>query len=130
MTKWYSTNEEDYRHTEIEAAIAEAFDDSTIKAGEIRSIWEGDAIIRRAGSYAPFRMVEELSERAYDECGEYAEDWPDCSKEQEHELEQRIAAAINSWADDFGHQPTFGTVGNVREIKVRLTSEDGAWEYV
>jgi hypothetical protein len=134
MTKWYSSNEEDYKHTDIEDAIAEVFDDTEIKVGAVRLVWEGDAVTRKAGDYLPKRhlgVVEQLTDNAYEECGEYAENWlSKITVDQEQDLRDRIANAINAWADDHGLHPTFGTVENVRDIMVRLTSEDGDWEYV
>lgn len=130
MAKWYSANDEDYSHSEIEDAVTEVFDDPEIAVGEVRSVWEGEVTIKKAGEYAPEDMVTLISDRAYAMCG-YVDGWPmNCTKEQGQELNKMVAEAINTWASIHGLQPTFGTVKDVREIKVRLTSADGAWEYV
>lgn len=130
MTKWYSSNEEDFKHTEIDDAVTEVFDYEEAKPGDVRLVREGDAVISKAGQFVPAALTSDMNNCACDECGEYAEDWPACTKDQEQDLEQRIADAINAWADDHGLQPTFGTVENVRDIEVRLLDEDGNWEYV
>lgn len=130
MTKWYSSDEENFDHTDIEDAVREVFDDPEVKVGAVRLVWEGDAAIPKAGEFVPAGIINDLNACACDLCGYHAADWPDCTNDQEKDLEQRIAAAVNAWANDHGMQPTFGTVDNVRGIEVKLLSEDGEWEHV
>lgn len=128
MEKCYSTNGEDFNYTEIEDAIESAFDDPDLPIGTVVTIDEGDAIPWKAGDFADGFPVETLANSAYDEAGEYADGWPNCTKEQESDLAQRIKSAVNQWADDHGLQPRFYRVANIKEIKVKLTSKTGDYE--
>jgi hypothetical protein len=48
--------------------------------------------------------------------GEYGEDWPNASKDQEAELTEALQAAFAAWLDRHGLRPEFFMVENVREI--------------
>lgn len=62
-------------------------------------------------------LVESLNERAYDTCGECAEDWPQVSDEAKCEFENFMKQWITK------HCPvTFYTVANVRPYSI--TAED------
>ena len=62
-------------------------------------------------------VIEDIQCQAYDECGEYAEDFlSNISKEAKAELEKMIAA----WVEKHD-KPTFWLVENVKE---RLVTED------
>lgn len=62
-------------------------------------------------------VIEQLACRAYDECREYAEDYPDVSKEAKAELDGLLAA----WAHKHC-APSFYKIKSVREYQV--TAED------
>lgn len=125
--KCYGINDEYFNHSELEDAITEALDNPDLPVGAVVKVYEGDAVPWKAGDFSDGFPVDSLMERAYDEAGEHAGDWPDCTKEQETDLEQRIKDVVNQWADDHGLQPKFCRVDNVREIQVELTSEDGSY---
>lgn len=42
-------------------------------------------------------VIELVGEKAYDECGEAAEDWPSPSKEAERELGVELGNVIDAW---------------------------------
>ncbi|KAB0665638.1 hypothetical protein F6V25_07910 [Oryzomonas japonica] len=125
--KWYSTNGEEFNHTELDDAIRSALDDLRIPVGSVVTVYEGDSLVRKAGDYAPC-IFDELASAAGDECGEYGDDWPNCSKEEIKNLDERIKRAVNEWADNYGLHPTFGTVSNVKGIKVKLLDNTGNYE--
>lgn len=128
--KCYSINDEDYSFTELEDAIIAALEkDMTIPVGTIITVWEGDAVKCKAGDF-PAVDIESMAERACDEVGECAEDWPDCGKEEESDLNERIRAVVNQWADDHGLHPNFYRISNTKTIKVKLTSESGDYQIV
>lgn len=110
----YSTDEETYRGGEGDraTALAVAIEEEGIEVG--RTVWTGEVIKQQAGAFFGGRdTVEYMQERAYDEAGEFAEDWlADVTKEQEAELHDAIVKAINEWADKHGLHPTFYTVEN------------------
>ena len=62
-------------------------------------------------------VIEQLACRAYDEGGEFAEDYPEVSKEAKAELHELLAA----WARKHC-TPTFYLIKNVREYEI--TAED------
>ena len=129
-TKWYSINEEDFTSTELDDVVADAWDNSTYASGAEFSVWEGDAVVKKAGSFLNVDlMLEHMTEAAYDESGDWAEDWlQDCTNGQTEDLACQIYELVNQWADVYKLQPKFGTVENVKEIRIRITSEEGDWE--
>jgi hypothetical protein len=62
-------------------------------------------------------VLEMMGERAYDECGESAENYPDVTKEAREELD----ALLMAWMEKHA-KPTFYRVVNVRPYT--LTAED------
>lgn len=128
MEKCYSINGEEFNYTELEDAIRDAFDDARMKVGNTVTIFEADAELWKAGCFADAFPVDTLCNRAYDEAGEYADNWPDCDKDQEADLEQRIKDVVNQWADDYGLQPNFWQVSNVKKLNVKMLTEEGQYE--
>jgi hypothetical protein len=110
----HSTDEETYRGGECDrsTALAVAIEEEGIEVG--RTVWTGEVINQQAGEFFGGRdTVGYMQELAYDEAGEFAEDWlADVTKEQEAELHDAIVKAINEWADKHGLHPTFYTVEN------------------
>lgn len=128
---FYSTNDERFDHTEMEDAVWEVFDYVGAMPGDERTIYKGDGCNKKAGDYAPvYHFLEGMDELAGDDCGEFSEDWlKKVTKEQTDDLSRRIRDAVNAWADEHALQPTFGTVENVKAIRVRLLESDD-WEEV
>jgi hypothetical protein len=62
-------------------------------------------------------IISALNERAWEEGGEYADDWPDLSEEEETELEDLIVGYLEK-----KHAPTFYVVTNI--IKKTITADD------
>ena len=132
--KIYSLNGEDYNFNEMHEAIDAHLDEST-KKGDIITVYEGDKHKFKAGDFFTDvgSIIDDISCEAFEIHGEYSEDWPDFKNEGARvkaliALGDEIRKAINIWADNNKLQPTFSGVKNVREIKVKLTSDDG--EYV
>lgn len=114
----YSTDEENYNFESLAEAI-ESMDDP--QPGYI--VYEGDVVQRPASHYWRGRrglewLLENLNEQAYDEAGEFAEDWPGNSitDEGEKALEVGIKALLDQHI-----KVSFYTVANVRRIE--LTAE-------
>lgn len=124
--KCYSINEEEYSYDDIYDAI-EAFVDGCsdeeiqqIYDGEI-TIYEGDALQRKASDFLSFNVYDNLQDNAYEEAGEYSEGWLDnLTDEQYDELQNNIKKVINDWADKHKKQPTFWTVENVKQLRVKV----------
>lgn len=128
MGKCYSTNGEEFNYDDIEDAIRDAFDDPAIEVGAVVIIHEGDAVPHKAGDFAPTDIIDTLACGAGDDGGEFAGDWPDCTRDQEKDLKQRVRDAVNQWADEHDLHPTFYGVANSREIWVEMTDEDGGYK--
>lgn len=52
-----------------------------------------------------------------DYLGEWAEDWPKCTQEQEDELTRMLRRTFGQWLYKHGLRPTFFNVKNPKEIK-------------
>lgn len=82
------------------------------------TVWVGDALPPDAASYIDAdSVIEQMGERAMDDCGECAEDYPDVTAEARRELDD----ALKAWARKHC-TPRFWQVRNVREYV--LTAED------
>lgn len=128
--KCYSTNGEDFNYTELDDAVYDAFDDSTIEVGAIAVIDVGYSVELKAGDFVDFYPLDILANAAYDKYDEYVGDWPNCTKEQEAELLACLKDAVNAWADKHSMHPKFYGVSNVHEITVKLLSEEGEYEII
>ena len=120
----YSYNMEDY-YADLQEVIEDVIGDieefpATFTFGEADS---------RHHTISDFMMVdillEDAQERAYDECGEWTQDWLEGVKEED---KIALAQMIESWARISGNQPKFYSVENVRHITVEILNEDGDYE--
>lgn len=84
------------------------------------TVWKGEKFpINTTGYVDAGDVIEMLGERAYDDVGEFAEDWPDVPDEARQELD----ALLSEWISKHCIA-TFYRVRNVVEYK--LTAEDFA----
>jgi hypothetical protein len=94
----YSTDEEYFHdHTNAEVtrdeAIAEAIDELGLEDGD--SFYLGKQRTIDAAEYLDAeRILEEVSDRIYDEAGEISEGWPDVSAEDVADLSNRLMDAF------------------------------------
>jgi len=128
----YSIDGETYKHMTSDDALEELFDTLDISDFNdedfCQSIWQGTKVEPKASEFVP-AVVEGLSERAYDDCGEPAEDWPASNQAQDNELRELVQWVVDAWADDHKLQPNFYTVEDTEEIPVRLTQPAGPGTY-
>lgn len=85
------------------------------------TVSRGEVVKHNASHYFNHvsRIIEYMGEEAYEECGEYCGDWPECvTNKQEEELSKSIKELIDYWASKHGHHPTFFSVINVCEVEV------------
>lgn len=54
-----------------------------------------------------------------DYCAEFADDWPDPTKEQLADLDKRLSDALRGWLDDHEMWPDFFLVDNIFEVTYR-----------
>lgn len=64
-------------------------------------------------------LLEEIGNRAYDECGEWAEDYPDVDKKEVEKLDKYIKRWLKK-----NCQPTFWIVRNVKPYELKAEDMD------
>jgi len=64
------------------------------------------------------RVLDDIGESVYDECGEPAEDYlRQVKPEHEKILSERLTKAVNEWMQEFGYAPSFFRIVNVEPFK-------------
>jgi hypothetical protein len=134
MEKCYSTDQEEFIYSELADAIERAWDsldhETPVESiGAIVTVYEGDSHPYNPLGWLP-DMVEYMGERAYDDGGEFASDWPPASKEQSAELQADVERVVTAWLEKHSMQPMFWSVINVKEVRARITSETGDYELI
>ena len=119
--KWcYSFNEENYegdfetKEQAIEEAIwyykDDELDQDFIYVGQTKAIILGVNVDR---------IIEDVGENAYDQAGEYAEDYLSNVTVQDGSiLEERLNNVLLAWMKEFKYEPKFWTVENVESVEV------------
>jgi len=123
---YYSSNEELFNDDDWRDSADRVFDDVDAKVGDIRTIYSGEAI-KYAASDFTLDYIEQMGEQAYDNVGESAQDFPDCTPDQEKELIESIKKVIDAWASNHGLHPRFWGIKNQKPLRVKLVA-DGEYE--
>lgn len=130
----YSVDQEMFNYDSIsEAAIdmADVHWPDPLAVGDIVTIYEGKVIESVASDYSPNYLIDTLAENAYDECGEFADDWlSGLDNKCKNDLINRVHKVIDDWATEHNVQPTFYMVEDIVEIEIRFTNAEGDWELV
>lgn len=93
-SKCYSRNGEEFNHTELSDLLEEMAGDGDLNEGA--EYWEAEARHMEAADFFDAEtVIENAAERAYEEGGDYAEDFGDVSKEAVAELD----ALLTAWAN-------------------------------
>lgn len=119
--KWcYSFNKENYEgyFETREQAIEEAIYYYKDNEEDQDFIWIGQTKNISLGVNVD-RIIEDLGEEAYDEAGEYAEDYlSDVTLNHQSILEDRLNKVLIAWTKEFKYEPNFWTVTNTEKIEV------------
>lgn len=119
--KWcYSFNEENFEgdFETKEEAIAEAIWYYKDDEKDQDFIWIGQTKAISLGVNVD-RIIEDLGEEAYDQAGEYAEDYlTKVASSHQKVLEERLNEVLVAWMKEFKYEPNFWTVTNIRKIDV------------
>lgn len=127
---YYSTDEELFNDSELYEAAERVFDHEGVKIGDVAIVYSGEAIKYNASDFVR-DILEDMNERAYDEAGEFASDYPDCNAEQGKELKTAIDYVVDTWANKHKLHPTFWGIKNKKEIKLKfLGGDDNFYEVV
>ncbi|KVE34252.1 hypothetical protein [Burkholderia sp. TSV86] len=115
QTVW-SANNEDFSCDEL-CGLLDMHDDLTV--GNVVFVGEAKSIPAKHLCDAD-DVINLIGERAYDEVGEYADDYPDVTAEAIAELDALLAGWIEKHA-----KPTFYKVVNVREYTIAAADMEG-----
>lgn len=108
----YSLDEENFTYEDLYEVLAALDDQDALVEGAV--FYEGTATHPKPSTFFSVdQLFEGMSESAYDECGEWAEDFPDVSVEKKRELESIIKAWI-----DANVSLTFWIVRDARKVEV------------
>lgn len=118
----WSVDEEQYNFGSKEEVIDYLWHDSFDSTGVFlvgQKIFQAEAVHPKASRFVPdvCWVLEEMGNSAWDECGEWAEDFPDCSKE----AQKLLTNYLKRWADKYC-KVTFFNVTNVKPYEI--TQED------
>lgn len=120
----YSSNDEEFEHEDYREALDAYLNqvEESTKVGAIHTLYVADFVSTKASDFIPC-MNEYLSERAYDELGEYTEDWlENVSDKQRSDLQKAISVLVDTWAKNTDNEPRFYRIsGDSKEVKVRVT---------
>lgn len=111
MTESWSNDRETFQYD----SLGELMDShSELSVGD--TVYVGTAIVPYVSRYVfTDRILESMSDGAYDEVGEYAEDWPKITNEEQKILEKMIADFIEK------HSPIkFYNVVDIKEYTITL----------
>jgi hypothetical protein len=112
---WWSVDEENYNYSSLEELLDAEWDQfEYLKEGSV--VYYGEIKLPSTSFIDADDIVEMISERAYEDGGEYADNYPNCSDEDLKELSDFIIA----WQAKF--TPRFFTIKKSKEYT--LTKED------
>jgi len=106
MFYWNFNKDEEVWHnseTSIEACIEEARLNIEDEGQEVVYIGELDNYVP---SIDAERIIDDLTEQAYDECGECSEGWLDGAETEE--LEEKLNEVLQEWLKKTNQAPSFG----------------------
>ena len=113
MEKAYSTNDEDYRYTDVDEVLQAMADDDALSEGA--TYYEVDTeVVQLADYLRADRILEAAEEQLYDDIGEASEDAFYASNEAMAEL----SLLLSAWADKHLSGRYWKCVGKSRELKV------------
>lgn len=99
----------------------EEYGDEIIEEGdEVFTIYYGQ-VLEFVPSVDAENVLDNISENAYSEVGEYAERYLyDVPKEQIEDLEEKLNEVLHNWMKKYKHEPHFYTIGKERCILKKI----------
>jgi hypothetical protein len=121
--KWcYSFNEENFEgeFDTKEQAVAEAIWYYKDDEKDQDFIWVGQTKPISSGVNVD-SIIEQLGEEAYDQAGEYAEDYlTNVTLNHQRVLEERLNEVLLAWMKEYNYEPNFWTVENIEKVDVSI----------
>ncbi|PTR77684.1 hypothetical protein DBA58_04810 [Bacillus anthracis] len=104
-----------------EEAIQAALKDWTDKMVADRAVVDNEFQIGQFKQYSPWInadvLLDELYERATDECGEVAEYWlSGVPMDEGEKLQEQINKVVTEWLKGINEHPSFGSIENIETI--------------
>ena len=80
--------------------------------------------------YSPYirveQIIDDISERAYDDCGEWAGEYLyDVKSEHQYELEEKLNEVLIAWIEKHSYQPRWFNVCNTEDVTIDGGTLDG-----
>ena len=126
--KCYSTSNENFNEQDLDVAVERLWDEGGLEVGDVGTLFVGD-IEELTASHCLPTISDLLEESASDKVGEYADSWK-FTKIQSESLQIAMEEALEKWIKENDMTPTFYSVSNVKEIKVKFTNENCGYELV
>ena len=63
-------------------------------------------------------IIERMQESAYEQAGEYNDDWPEVTSKQQADLDRRIEETVCAWMDANDLRPKFFLIEEIEEYVV------------
>lgn len=84
---------------------------------------ENSVFVGEVEDFAPVvdaeRVIYQLTDQAYDEANDGAEEYlNDVTEAELDALEKELTKAFNTWSKKYKHEPNFSLIKNVKEIKL------------
>lgn len=132
LERVYSSNDENYQCDSINEAVQELLECNDIQVGSVVTVYEGKPFGWKASSFFSVNtLLNEMQDTASNTCGEFAHEYlDDVSVPDMSDLDERISSLIDEWAKENNYQPNFYLVEDIHKITVKVTSEEGDWEFV
>lgn len=116
----YSWNGEDFKSGTFDSVKAALADAATDNDDEHTHVHIGEVERPSNSQFFPDAgdVIEHMENQAYDYGSEYAVDYPDVSDEAKAELNEQLAALLDTWCQKHGVSPNFYQVSGVKEYPV------------
>lgn len=121
--KLYGLNEGGEFHEDIHDVINEYEFDNEIYKGVTFKAYVGDKKTCVASDFVRF-VYDQLVECAYEEAGEYTEDW-ELTSPLQNELQKTVEKAVDDFFDKYEMQPKFYMIENITEFEITITDSGG-----
>lgn len=108
---WNECEYFDTKEEAVDAGRAEAIarEESQYQVGQIV-----DFVPRISAEY----VLEQISEDAYEECGDNVGDYPFTNKEDQQKLQEMLDEVLERWMDKTNNYPTFYKIEKVENLSI------------
>ena len=124
MGIYYSSNEETFNYDSIDEAVEDLIENnSDIKVGDCVRVYSGESESVDVKHYVP-NIIEHMGEIAYDDMGEFADDFPDCTQDVDQQIQNEVEILIERLFEKHKLMPSFYKIKNQKTIEVCINNVD------